>query len=185
MSKWKKIGIGAGVVIVLLFIVIATRPDTYHVERSATISAPPEAVYAQVADFHKWSAWSPWEKLDPNMTRTFEGTPGTVGSSYGWTGNDEVGAGTMKVLNVDPNKRIEINLHFIKPFDSEAKNGFAFEPTGKETKVTWFMDGPHNFISKAMCMFMDMDKVIGKDFEKGLADMKKIVEAAPAPAAAN
>lgn len=182
---WKKIAAGVGALIVVLLIVVATRPDTYHVERSTTISAAPEAVYANVADFHKWHAWSPWDKLDPQMKMTFEGTQGTVGASYAWVGNDQVGEGKMTVLSVDPNKRVEIDLHFIKPFDSSAKNGFVFDAAGKETKVTWYMDGNNNFISKFMCLFMDMDQMIGKDFEKGLADLKKVSETAPAPAAAN
>lgn len=185
MSKWKKIGIGAAAFIVLLLIVIVTRPDTYHVERSATISAAPEVVYAQVADFRKWEPWSPWAKLDPKMKTTFEGTAGTVGSTYAWDGNDDVGAGKMTVLAIDPNKRVDMELHFIRPFEDTAKNGFTFEGTGKETKVTWYMDGKNNFMSKAMCLVMDMDKMIGKDFEKGLAAMKTVAESAPAPAAAN
>jgi uncharacterized protein YndB with AHSA1/START domain len=184
MSKWKKIGIGAAALIVILLLVIVTRPDTYHVERSTTISASPEVVYAHVADFQKWDAWSPWSKLDPNMKTTFGGTQGTVGATYAWIGNDDVGEGKMTILAVEPNKRIDINLQFIKPFESAANNGFAFESTGKETKVTWAMDGKNDFMGKAMCMFMDMDKMIGKDFEKGLADMKTVAEAAPAPAAA-
>ena len=182
---WIKIGIGAAAVIVLLLIVIVTRPDTYHVERSTTISATPEVVYGHVADFHKWDAWSPWEKLDPQMKKTYEGTPGTVGASYTWSGNDDVGAGKMTILALEPNKRISINLQFIKPFESNPKNGFAFEGAGKETKVTWSMEGTNNFVGKAMSLFMDMDKMIGKDFEKGLADLKKVTESAPAPAAAN
>jgi hypothetical protein len=182
---WKKIAAGAAALIVVLLIVIATRPATYHVERSTTISAAPEAVYGHVADFHKWHGWSPWDKLDPQMKTTFDGTQGTVGASYAWVGNDQVGEGKMTVLSVDPNKRFEINLQFIKPFESSAKNSFSFDAAGKETKVTWHMDGTNNFVSKAMCMFMDMDKMIGKDFEKGLADLKKVAETAPAPAAAN
>jgi len=185
MSKWKKIGIGVGAVIVLFLVFVATRPDTYHVERSTTISAAPDVVYGHVADFHKWDAWSPWEKLDTNMKKTFDGTQGTVGASYAWIGNDQVGEGKMTVLAVEPNKRIDVDLHFIKPFESSAKNGFVFAGTGKETKVTWSMDGTNNFMSKAMCLFMDMDKMIGKDFEKGLASLKTVAEAAPAPAAAN
>lgn len=182
---WKKVAAGFGAFVVILLIVVATRPDTYHVERSTTISAAPEAVYGNVADFHKWEAWSPWEKIDPKMKKTFDGTQGTVGASYAWEGDDKVGAGKMTILAVDPNKRIDIDLHFVRPFESSAKNGFTFASSGKETKVTWFMDGNNNFVSKFMCMFMNMDNLIGKDFEKGLADMKKVVESAPAPAAAN
>jgi len=182
---WKKIGIGAVALIVVLLIAISTRPDTYHVERSTTISAPPAVVYAQIADFHKWESWSPWDKMDPQMKRTYEGTQGTVGATYAWVGNDKVGAGKMTVAAIDPNKRLEIKLQFIKPFEDTAKNGFSLESAGNGTKVTWFMDGAHNFLSKAMCLVMDMDKRIGSDFEKGLADMKKVAETAPAPAAAN
>lgn len=172
--------------IVVLLIVISTRPSTYKVERVTTIAAAPEAVYAQVADFKNWRAWSPWDKLDPNMKTTYEGTPGTVGAGYSWTSeNDNVGSGRMTVTAVDPNKRIDIKLEFIKPFESTAANGFLLETAGKDTKVTWFMNGDNTFMGKAMSLFMNMDEMIGKDFEKGLADMKKAVESAPAqPAAA-
>jgi Polyketide cyclase / dehydrase and lipid transport len=185
MGKAQKIGIGIAAVIVVFLIVVVTRPDTYHVERSKVISAAPEAIYGHVADFQQWKAWSPWDKIDPNMKRTFGGKQGTVGATYAWVGNDEVGEGDMTITSVDPGKRVEINLHFVKPFESSAKNGFKFEPEGKDTKVTWYMDGNNNFLSKIMCLFMDMDKMIGKDFEKGLDSMKQVSEAAPAPAAAN
>jgi hypothetical protein len=182
---WKKIGIGAAALIVVLLVVIVTRPDTYHVERSTNISAPPAVVFAQVSDFKMWKPWLPWGKLDPNMKLTFEGTQGTVGASYAWVGNNDVGAGKMTLVGIEPNKRLDIKLEFLKPFESKAQNGFAFESLGKETKVTWSMDGTNSFMSKAMSLFMSMDKMIGKDFEQGLADMKKVAEAAPVPAAAN
>jgi Polyketide cyclase / dehydrase and lipid transport len=186
MSMWKKIGIGAAAFIVVLLLVIVTRPDTYHVERSATISAAPEVVYAHVADFNKWGAWSPWSKLDPKMKITYGGTQGTVGASYAWdSAVDDVGAGKMTITNVNPNKRIDIKLEFLKPFESTADNGFSFESAGKETKVTWFIDGKNDFMGKAMSLFMNMDTMIGDDFVKGLSDMKKVAEAPPAPAAAN
>ncbi len=181
---WKKIGLGALAAIVVLLIVISTRPATYEVKRSTTISSGPEAVYAQVADFKNWKAWSPWDKLDPNQKTTYEGTQGTVGAGYTWNGNDDVGSGRMTVTAVDPNKRIDIKLEFIKPFESTAANGFLLEPAGKDTKVTWFMNGDNTFMGKAMSLFMNMDQMIGKDFEKGLADMKKVVESAPAQPAA-
>jgi hypothetical protein len=185
MSKWKKIGIGAAALVVVLLLVIVTRPSTYHVERSTIISASTDVVFAQVADFKKWKGWSPWDQLDPNMKTTFEGTQGTVGATYAWVGNDKVGEGKMTVLAVDPNKHIDFKLEFIKPFEDLAKNGFNLEFVGKDTKVTWYMDGNHTFVSKAMCLVMDMDTMIGKDFEKGLTALKKVAEAAPAPAAAN
>jgi uncharacterized protein YndB with AHSA1/START domain len=175
---WKKIGIGVLVVILALVVVIATRPSTYHVERSATIAAPPEVVFAQVSDFHKWEAWSPWGKLDPKMKTTYEGTQGTPGASYAWSGDDKVGEGKMTVTAVKPNERLDIKLEFIKPFASTAANGFTVAPAGKDTKVTWFMEGENTFVGKAFSLFADMDSMIGKDFEKGLADLKKAAEAA-------
>lgn len=181
----KKIGIGVAAIFIVLLLVIVTRPNTYRVERSTTIAAPPEAVYAQVSDFRKWAAWSPWGKLDPNMKTTFEGTQGAVGAGYAWTGNDDVGAGRMTITGIDPNKRVDIKLEFIKPFESSAANGFAFEPSGTGTKVTWSMNGDSNFLTKAFSLFVNMDEAVGKDFEKGLGDMKKVVESAPlAPAPA-
>jgi Polyketide cyclase / dehydrase and lipid transport len=180
----KKIAIGVAALIVVLLLVIATRPDTYHVERTKTIAASPEVIYGHVADFHKWKGWSPWDKVDPNMKRTFVGTDGAVGASYAWVGNDDVGEGKMTLTAVEPAKRVEIKLEFIKPFESVASNGFKFEAAGKDTKVTWYMDGNNNFLGKAMCMFMNMDQMIGKDFEKGLDAMKQIAESTPAPAAA-
>lgn len=185
MGKAKKIGIGVAVVVVVFLLVVVTRPDTYHVERSKVISATPDAVYGHVADFQKWNAWSPWEKLDPNMKKTYGGTHNSVGATYTWVGNDKAGAGDMTIASLEPGKRVEIDLHFVKPFEDRSKTRFKFEPEGQGTKVTWAMDGNHNFISKAMCLFMDMDKMIGKDFENGLDSMKQVSEAAPAPAAAN
>ena len=184
---WKKVAIGVGAfvgaLVVVLLIAILTRPSTYRVERSVTVGASPEAVYAQVTDFKKWAVWSPWGKLDPKMKTTFEGTPGAVGSVYTWNGNDDVGSGKMTIAALDPNKRVDIKLEFYKPFASTAGNGFLIVPAGKETKVTWFMDGNNDFMGKAFSLFMDMDKMIGADFEKGLGDMKKIVEATPSAAA--
>jgi len=180
---WKKIGAGLAALLVVLLLVVATRPSTYHVERSTTISAPAEAVFAQIVDFKKWDAWSPWSKLDPNMKVTYDGTQGTVGASYAWSGNDDVGTGKMTMLAIDPGKRVDIKLEFQAPWESAAKNGFTLEPLGKDTKVTWLMDGNNDFMGKAMSLVMDMDKMIGNDFEKGLAQMKKVAEAAPDPAA--
>lgn len=185
VGKAKKIGIGVAVVIVAFLLVVVTRPDTYHVERTKMISATPEVVFGHVADFRKWDGWSPWDKLDPTMKKTYGGTQGAVGATYAWVGNDQAGTGDMTIAAVEPAKRVEIDLHFVKPFEDRSKTRFKFEPEGQGTKVTWAMDGNNNFISKAMCLFMDMDKMIGNDFEKGLDAMKQVAEAAPAPAAAN
>ena len=173
-----RVGLGLAAVIVVLLIVIATRPSTYRVERHATIAAPVDLVFAQVKDFRKWEAWSPWGKLDPAMKTTFGGTQGEVGAVYEWEGNDDVGAGRMTLTAIKPNERVDIKLEFVKPFESRADNGFMVASAGSDTKITWFMTGENNFMGKAFGLFMDMDQMIGKDFEKGLADMKKVAEGA-------
>jgi len=172
----KKIGIGLAVVIVALVAVIATRPATFHVERSTTISAPADIAYTQVADFHNWKGWSPWDKLDPNQKTTFTGTPGVVGSTYAWEGNDKVGAGKMTILAVKPNEEVQIKLDFLKPFESTSTTTFSFKPEGQGTKVTWSMAGDNNFAAKAMQLVMSMDSMIGKDFENGLTAMRTVSE---------
>lgn len=181
----RKILIGIAVLIVGFIVLVATRPATFHVERSATIAAPAEIVFAQVNDFHKWGAWSPWEKLDPQLQKTFEGTSGT-GASYAWKGNDKAGEGKMTIEQSDKNARIVIKLQFLKPFPATNTATFTFTPDGQGTKVTWAMDGNNNFMSKAFQLFMNMDKMVGGDFEKGLAEIKSISETAakaapPAP----
>jgi uncharacterized protein YndB with AHSA1/START domain len=181
----KKILIGLGVVFAVLLIAISLQPATFHVERSATISAPPEAVFAQVNDFHAWRAWSPWEKLDPAMKRTFDGAPAGVGAKYAWVGNKDVGEGRMTIEESSPTK-IAIKLEFLKPFEATNTATFTFSKTADGTQATWAMDGNNNFFSKAMSLFMNMDKMIGPDFERGLAGIKTAAEAAAkaAPTAA-
>jgi hypothetical protein len=169
-------------VVIVLVVAVQTRPDRYHVERSATMNAPGDAVFAQVNDFHKWTAWSPWEKLDPQMKRTFEGPESGVGAFYGWTGNKDVGAGSMKIIESTPPGQVVIDLEFLKPFKSSCVTTFTLAPEGAGTKLTWSMDGRNDFMSKAMCMFTSMDKMIGPDFERGLASLKGIAESAPAAA---
>jgi uncharacterized protein YndB with AHSA1/START domain len=175
----RKILIGVAVIVVLFAIVVATRPATFHIERSTTIAAPPETVFAQVNDFHSWRAWSPWEKLDPQMQRTFSGAPSGAGAAYAWSGNKEVGEGRMTIENSQPPSQIAIKLEFIKPFAATNRATFSFAPVPAGTKVTWGMDGNNNFLAKAFHMFMDMDQLVGADFEKGLAALKAIAESAP------
>jgi hypothetical protein len=180
----KKILLGAvaviAVVVAVLAVVIAMQPSEFHVERSLAMSAPPEAAFAQVNDFHKWEAWSPWLKVDPNAKATYEGPTSGEGAIFRWAGNAEVGEGSMTILESKPHEHLQIELHFLKPFEDTATTDFAFTPVGEQTKVTWTMDGKKNFISKAMCLFVfDMDQMIGSKYEEGLASMKKIVEAAP------
>lgn len=178
----KKILLGALVVIVvgvaIFCVVVAMQPAHYHVERSATMNAPAIVVFNQVNDFHKWDAWSPWAKLDPNMKTSFEGAPAGNGAVYSWTGNSDVGEGRMTITDSKPSEVVKIKLDFIKPFAQTSATVFAFKPQGNQTAVTWTMDGENNFVGKAFCLFMNMDKMVGGDFEKGLAQMKAIAEKA-------
>jgi hypothetical protein len=180
----RKILIGVAVLIVLLVLVIVTRPSTFHIERSTTMAAPPESAFAQVNDLHAWSAWSPWEKLDPQMKKSFEGPPAGVGAKYAWVGNDQVGEGRMTIEKSEKPSTVGIKLEFLKPFESTSATTFTFAPAPQGSKVTWAMDGENNFMAKAFSLVMDMDKMIGPDFEKGLAAMKTAAETAPKPASA-
>jgi hypothetical protein len=139
------------------------------------MAAPPENAFAQVNDFHAWPAWSPW------MKKTFEGAPSGVGAVYAWVGNKQVGEGKMTIEKSTPPSLIGIKLEFIKPFAATNQATFTFTPSAGGTNVTWAMDGQNNFVGKAFSMFMDMDKMIGGDFEKGLASMKSLAESAPKP----
>jgi hypothetical protein len=175
----KKILFGLVVIVVVLVIVIALQSSTYHVERTATINAPAPVVFAQVNDFHNWNAWSPWAKLDPSMKQTFEGAPAGNGAIYTWSGNKEVGEGRMLITESHPSDLVKIKLDFLRPFAATSNTVFTFKPEGNGTKVTWAMDGDKNFIAKAFHLFMNIDKMVGSDFEKGLAQMKSISESAP------
>ena len=170
----------AGIVFVFVAIV-ATRPSEYRVVRTATISAPAPAVFAQVNDFHKWQAWNPWAKIDPAMKPAYEGAPAGTGAIYTWAGNKEVGEGRMTLTESRPSDLIRIRLEFQKPFRSTSTAEFTFKPEGDRTIVTWRMAGHVNFIAKAVHLFLDMDTMIGGNFEKGLADMKAVVEGAVKP----
>jgi hypothetical protein len=174
-----KILIGVAVVVILFLVIVALQPADYRVVRSGSISAPPGIVFANVNDFHKWDAWSPWAKLDPNMKTSFDGPAAGVGAGYAWVGNSKVGEGSMKIIDSHPTNRVLIKLDFIKPFASTAETLFTFAPEGSGTAVTWNMSGRKNFMSKAFCMFMSMDKMVGGDFERGLASLKAVSEAAP------
>jgi uncharacterized protein YndB with AHSA1/START domain len=183
----KKVLIVLAAAIVGLLIFTATRPAAYHVERSITIKAPADAVFAAAADLKTFTEWSPWEKRDPAMKKTFSPNTSGVGASYGWQGNKQVGSGKMTVTEHNPPGKIRHKLEFIEPFTNVAESGFDITSAGAgETKVTWVMDGNNNFVGKAFSLVMDMDKAIGKDFEEGLANLKRLVEAkaAAAPAAA-
>lgn len=175
----KKVLLGLVAIIVVavavVLILASMQPDEFRVERSATINAPAEKIVAHIDDFHQWSAWSPWEHLDPAMQRTFTGAPTGKGSIYEWSGNSDVGQGRMEILDATPDK-VAIKLDFYKPMEASNIAEFALQPKGDATDVTWAMYGPMPFISKVMCVFLDMDKMIGPDFEKGLAELKKVSE---------
>jgi uncharacterized protein YndB with AHSA1/START domain len=175
----KKVLIAAAVLVALFVIIVALQPSEFRVARSATIAAPPPAVFAQVNDFHKWEAWNPWGKIDPAMKHTYEGAPAGIGAIYSWAGNNEVGEGRMTIAESRPSDLIRINLEFFKPFAGNSTAEFTFKPEGDRTIVTWSMTGNNNFMAKAIHLFMNMDKMIGGQFDKGLASMKSVAETAP------
>ena len=173
----KKALIGLLIIIVALVVVISTRPSTFHVERSIEIGAPADIPYAMIADFHRWDGWSPWEKLDPNMKRTHEGPESGVGAKYHWVGNDDVGEGRMTITEAKPGESVGIDLEFIAPMESKNTTTFTFASAGDGTKVTWAMDGNNNFVGKAFGLFMDIDAMVGADFQRGLENLKSTSEA--------
>jgi hypothetical protein len=154
----------------------ATRPDTFRVQRQASIQAPPEKIAALIQNFRQWGHWSPYEKLDPSMRRTFGGAPSGKGAVYEWAGSGKAGAGRMEILDASASK-VLIKLDFIKPFEAHNTAEFQLIPKGAATEVTWVMDGPTPFIAKVMGLFFNMDAMIGKDFEAGLANLKAASEA--------
>ena len=162
--------------VAVLLIVVAMQPTDFRITRSAKISASPPAVFEQVNDFHNWQQWSPWAKLDPNAKSTFEGPSSGEGAIFRWAGNAEIGEGNMTITQSQPSERVKLKLEFIKPFADTADTEFTFQPEGDQTVVTWTMAGKNNFMAKAFCLFMDMDKMLGGQFEEGLANMKAAVE---------
>jgi hypothetical protein len=174
----KKIFVGIVVIVVAFAVIVALQPSEFRVARSTAISSPPAAVFAQVNDFHNWEAWSPWAKLDPAAKATFEGPRAGKGAIFRWAGNEEVGEGSMMITESRPSDLIRIKLDFLKPFEATNTAEFTFKPEGNQTAVTWSMEGQNNFIAKAVCLFMNMDKMVGGQFEKGLASMKSVAEAA-------
>ena len=174
-----KILIALAVIILIFVIVVASRPADFSYQRSATINAPPSAVFPQVNDLHKWQVWSPWAKKDPTAKNTFAGPLAGVGASMSWAGNNDVGEGTMSVIESQPDESVKLQLEFRKPFAGTNLAEFTFKPESSQTLVTWTMSGKNTFFFKAFSLFVDCDKMIGGDFEKGLADLKKIVESQP------
>ena len=174
MLKWILVGVAA--VAAIFAIAVALQPPDFRIERSATMRAPAAAAFAQVNDFHNWRAWSPWEKLDPALKRSYEGPQAGAGATYAWQGNRDVGEGRMTIVESRPGELVRIKLEFFKPFAATNTAVFSFKPAGDSTAVTWTMTGQNNFLSKAMCLFVDMDRMVGGMFEQGLAQMKTVLE---------
>lgn len=172
--------IGLAVLLVLLVVVIATRPGTFRYTRSLSIAAPPETLFAQVNDLHKFQDWNPWAKVDPSCNISYTGPASGVGSAYTWAGNKEVGEGTMTIVETKPGELVRARMDFRKPFAATNTVDFTFKPEGNHTVVTWSMYGPNNFMGKAIGLFIDCDKMCGDQFTKGLGTLKSLVEAAPA-----
>jgi uncharacterized protein YndB with AHSA1/START domain len=170
------IAILLAVAIAVILILAATKPDAFRVERSATINAPPEKIFAVLSDFHQWTHWSPWEHRDPALKRTFGGAERGKGAIYAWEGNKNVGSGRMEILEANTPSKLLIKLDFLKPFEAHNTAEFTMLPQGNATTVNWLMRGPAPFMSKVMQVFMSFDNMIGKDFEAGLANLKQLTE---------
>ena len=180
-----KILIALIVIVAAFAIMVATRPAEFHIERSIAVMAPTGSVFAQVNDLHAWAAWSPWEKLDPKMEKTYGGPPFGLGATYAWRSDSgKVGQGRMTIERSDVPSLVVVKLEFIKPFAATNTVTFSFHATAEGTKVTWAMDGRNGFMGKSFALLMNMDKTVGGDFERGLAGLKAVAEAAPKPAAA-
>lgn len=177
MLKILLIILGIIIVVALAAVVFAsTKPDTFHVERSVSINAPPEQIFPLINDFKQWQAWSPYEMKDPAMKRTFDGAASGEGAAYSWDGNKDVGAGRMEIVQAAPSSKVQIKLDFARPFESHNVATFTLWPATQGTAVTWAMDGPSPLIAKIMGLFFDMDTMIGGDFAQGLENLKAIAE---------
>lgn len=172
----KTIIIVVAVLIAAILIYAATRPDTFRVERSVSIKAPAEAVFPLINDFHAWKTWSPWEKIDPAAKTVFSGADSGIGAIYEWDGNNEVGQGRMEIIESLPPSKIVLKIDFIKPFEGHNTIEFTLVPHGDATIVTQAMYGSSPYISKLMCLFFSMDKMVGQKYEEGLANLKAIAE---------
>ncbi len=159
-----------------LLLFAATKPDSFRIERSANINASPEKIFALITDFHTWTQWSPWENIDPNLKRSYAGPASGNGAVYAWTGNNDIGAGRMEILNTTSPSNVVIQLDFFKPFKAHNTAEFNLKRNGSMTEVTWAMYGPSPYLSKIMSLFFSMDKMIGGNFETGLANLKTIAE---------
>jgi hypothetical protein len=174
---WNIILIAVAAIVALFILIVATRPSDFRYTRAARIAAPVEVVFANVNDFHKWEAWSPWAKLDPNAKNAFSGPESGPGASMTWSGNKKVGEGRMTITDIRPGEVIHIKLEFLRPFEATHTAEFTFKPEGGQTQVTWSMFGKNNFMGKAFGLVMNCDKMLGRDFEKGLANLNSASQA--------
>ena len=172
----KTIALVIVVAIAGILIFAATKPDTFRVERSIAIKAPPEKIFPLINDFKRWDAWSPWEKKDPAMKRTYGSATSGKGAHYAWQGNSDVGQGSMDIVESVPSSKVALKLDFVKPFEGHNIAEFMLQPKGDSTLVTWAMHGPCSYIGKLMSVFIDVEEMVGKDFEAGLANLKSIAE---------
>jgi polyketide cyclase/dehydrase/lipid transport protein len=164
------------IAVVIVLILAATKPDTLHVQRAITVKAPPEKIFALINDFHRWGSWSPYETKDPAMKRSYSGAASGKGAVYGWDGNNNVGSGRMEILDSSAPTEILIKLDFFKPFEGHNTAEFTMLPQGDATHLTWAMHGPAPLMSRLMQVFINLDNMIGKDFEIGLANLKRLTE---------
>ena len=174
-----KVLIGLAAIVIVFVAIVAMQPSDFRVARTAVIAAPAPAVFAQVNDYRNWKAWSPYEKLDPAMKKTYEGAASGTGAIYTWAGNSQAGEGRATITESRPSELIRIKLEFLKPFAATNTAEFTFKPDGDRTAVTWSLTGTRNFMFKAVGLFMNMDKMVGGQFEEGLAQLKSVAEAAP------
>ena len=175
----KKILLGFAAIIVVFLIVVALQPADFLITRSAVIAAPPAAVFGQINDYHQWNDWSPWAKLDPNAKNSFDGPASGVGSKFSWAGNNEVGEGSMRITESKPDERVVMDLVFLKPFAATNTTEFTLKPEGSGTAVTWSMSGKNGFMGKAVGLFMNCDKMVGTQFEKGFENLNAVVQKSP------
>ena len=168
--------VGLVVVVAAILAFAATRPDSFRIERAASIKAPPDRIFPFINDLHAHAAWSPWERKDPAMKRNHSGAPSGKGAVYAWDGNKNVGEGRMEIIDAASPAKVVIKLDFLRPFEAHNTAEFTLAPKGETTDVTWAIHGPNLFVGKVMGLFINMDRMIGRDFETGLANLKSIAE---------
>jgi uncharacterized protein YndB with AHSA1/START domain len=173
---FKKIAIIVAVLIAAVLVFAATRPDSFRVQRSASFKAPPEKLFALMNDFHQWEAWSPWEKVDPAIKRTYSGAASGKGAVYEWNGNNDIGQGRIEIIDSVPPSKIVLKIDFIKPFEGHNTIEFTLVKQGDITTVTQAMYGPSSYVHKLLGVFCSMDKMVGQKYEEGFANLKAIAE---------